>query len=708
MQDLKNDQVLTFHEGAASEAQIAEIHRQHKISQERLDDVMTLLRGWIWETDADHRFSYFSDSVKSVVGRSPEWHYGKTRADITNMDKDSPAWQDHLACLRQKKPFPPIIIHRKEGEVETWMKTVGLPRFDEENNFIGYRGFAIEISHERRLEAEKDEIQRKLLELATRMDVVVSNLPIGLAAFDVTLNVTIVNDRFCQIFGTSRSVVKPGLDLSQVCEISQDFNELVGDRMKTLPAGSQGFRAERRLSSGRVVEIVGFPMSTNGIVMLAIDVTERYESEKNLREIAHRDSLTGLFNRAYFQEALQKLVSEAHYETKFAVHMFDLDRFKLINDTLGHPMGDKLLRQVGERLRRSVLRADDIVARMGGDEFAIVQIGAERPEQAAAVASRIVKALSEPFSIDGHEICISASIGIAFCPSDALDSDQLLKAADTALYFTKDNGRNSFSFFNGAMVEALNARRELEAQMRRAIHAKEFKLNFQPIFCLRTNELRGFEALLRWRLPDGRVVPPSEFIPVAEETGLIVGIGRFVLLEACRFVCNWPEGISISVNLSPVQFANRDMVEVVRTVLEETGLSPGRLVLEVTESVLLRDTESIRAQLVGIKNAGVKLSMDDFGVGYASISYLCQFPFDKVKIDRSFVSAISRDNPSSLAVVKAIVDLARALGKSTIAEGIETEEQYILLSGLDCQMGQGYLMGRPMTAEAAFANLIVT
>jgi diguanylate cyclase (GGDEF)-like protein len=367
----------------------------------------------------------------------------------------------------------------------------------------------------------------------------------------------------------------------------------------------------------------------------------------------------------------------------------DLDRFKSVNDTLGHPVGDALLCAVTERLGRLV-RGTDTVARLGGDEFAILQVGAQQPTGAKALAARIIESLAQPFEIDGHQIVIGTSVGVALAPTDGREPDQLLKNADMALYRAKADGRGIYHFFQPEMDAQMQARRMLELDLRKAMSADEFELHYQPKIDLATNKVGGFEALLRWKHPVRGFVSPAEFIPLAEEIGLIVPLGEWVLKQACTEAAKWDNRLSVAVNLSAAQFRSSTLVLSVVSALGSSGLAASRLELEITETVLLHDTAAVLQSLHQLRDLGVRTSMDDFGTGYSSLSYLRSFPFDRIKIDRSFVGEVTKNN-DCVAIIRAVVSLGASLGMETTAEGVETEEQLEILRAEGCTQAQGYL-----------------
>lgn len=437
-----------------------------------------------------------------------------------------------------------------------------------------------------------------------------------------------------------------------------------------------------------------------------IDVTEKRQAEARIAHMAHHDALTDLPNRLLFHERLDEALSRVRrYGETLAVFYLDLDQFKNINDTLGHPIGDMLLQAVAERLR-ACLRDTDVVARFGGDEFGVIQMGLDGPAEAGAFAMRLVALLSQPYEINGHHVVIGASVGIALGPSDGEASDQLLKNADLALYRAKADGRGAYRFFEPGMDARVRARRSLELDLRNALSAGEFELYYQPLVSLASAAVTGFEALLRWRHPLRGMVAPAEFIPLAEEIGLIVPLGEWALRQACAEAATWPKALKVAVNLSSVQFKKGNLTHVVLTALASSGLPPARLELEITESILLAESEATLATLHRLRALGVSISMDDFGTGYSSLGYLRTFPFDKIKIDRSFISEVA-ENADCMAIVRAVTTLGASLGIATTAEGVETSEQLDWLRKEGCTEMQGYLFSRPIPASG-IADLLTT
>ena len=469
---------------------------------------------------------------------------------------------------------------------------------------------------------------------------------------------------------------------------------------------------ERQRPNGSVLEVRTVKTNDNGFVRTFTDVTQRHLAQSRVTRLANEDALTGLANRRVLHNSVEELCdrtrSEASTEaaaTSFAVLCLDLDRFKIVNDTLGHPTGDLLLQAVAKRLKSST-RTTDILARCGGDEFAVILAGGADASISEIVARRLVDALARPYEINGHQVLISASIGIALFPQDGKNVDDIMVAADLALYTAKAQGRNAYCFFQKQMNDEVRLRRQTEMELRDAIRNSELELHYQPIIALDRDAITGFEALIRWNHPTRGMVSPADFIPIAEDSGLIIPLGEWALQEACRQAMEWPENIKVAVNLSPIQFTTKDLVKSIERVLIETGLNAERLELEITERILIHDHESTLLILHAIRNLGVQVSMDDFGTGYSSLSYLQSFPFSKIKIDRAFVSRLGTTNDAGV-IVRSVIEIAKSLGMKTTAEGVETNSQHDCLNALDCDEAQGYLYSRPVPAMR-IAELLAT
>jgi diguanylate cyclase (GGDEF)-like protein/PAS domain S-box-containing protein len=533
------------------------------------------------------------------------------------------------------------------------------------------------------------------------LDATLEHMAHGLCAFDGNLRVIVVNRRYLEIYGLTENEARPGTTLLDLMRRSiargihspgvtaeamfADFRErLIENKEPVL---------HRRLADGRVIAVRHQPTASGGWVGTYEDITERHLAHENIARMARHDALTDLPNRLLFREKMEDgLACVQAGEESMAVMCLDLDNFKAINDSLGHPIGDKLLQVVGKRLA-NILDPKDTIARLGGDEFAIL-LRQGTSTDAEMLARRLIDTVCEPIAIDGHEMNTGISIGIAVAPDNGISGDHLMKCADLALYRAKAEGRNGFRFFETAMDLQMRARHALEVDLRRALAEGEFHLVYQPVVRLDTGETTGMEALLRWIHPERGAIPPVEFIPVAEETRLIMPIGEWVLREACTEAARWPESIRLAVNLSAVQFRNRNLVATVMNALAAAGLSARRLELEITETVLMQEDDTILSMLHQLRGLGVRIAMDDFGTGYSSLGYLRSFPFDKIKIDRSFVSG-KCSTAESEAIIRAIAELGTNLGIETTAEGIETTQQMELVRRAGCTEGQGYLIGRP-------------
>lgn len=436
---------------------------------------------------------------------------------------------------------------------------------------------------------------------------------------------------------------------------------------------------------------------------------ERNRNERKLRNLVYYDSLTGLPNRQLLLDRLMQAIAQAaRQETLVGLLLLDLDRFKLVNDTLGHEFGDKLLTQVAQRIGRCI-RDSDTLARLGGDEFVVVLNGIDKAQDAAKVAKKIIDNLSKPIVIDGHEVFVTTSIGISLFPNDGMDKNALITNADVAMYRAKEEGRNHFQFYTYGMNATTVENLALENDLRRAIERDELLLHYQPQISLPDRKIVGFEALVRWQHPELGLVPPARFIPIAEDTGLIVPIGKQVLMTACTQAKEWLDAglqpVSISVNMSSHQFHREDMLQMVGNTLEETGLGADHLILEITESSLMQKPEDAVVTMSLLKNMGVRIAIDDFGTGYSSLGHLKRFPLHSLKIDRSFVDDVT-ENPEDAAIVRAILAMSRSLKLKVVAEGVETEKQLEFLDKAGCDEVQGYLISKPVPADEIARNFL--
>jgi len=461
-------------------------------------------------------------------------------------------------------------------------------------------------------------------------------------------------------------------------------------------------QAYEELSEVHVVSIATRPMPDGGWVMTFEDVTERRKAEVQLAYMAHHDALTGLPNRTYFHDRLLQATVQAKRGVPFVLMSLDMNGFKGVNDNLGHAAGDELLRAVAQRLRDCV-RESDTVARLGGDEFAIIQTGPKEEGDAVVLAKRLIQALEQPYLLHGQQVLSGASVGMTMAPKDGTEADDLMKKADMALYRAKKDEAVKFSFFEPELDTRMETRRMLERDLRQALLQDEFRLHYQPLVDATTREVTSYEALVRWQHPTRGMVSPADFIPLAEESGLIVPIGEWVVRAACEEAATWTEQVKVAVNLSPAQFKSGRLVEMIAESLSISGLSAERLELEITESVLLQNSETTLKALHRLRELGVRIALDDFGTGYSSLSYLRSFPFDKLKIDRSFVQDLPESH-SARAIVQAIAALGTSFNMAITAEGVEKLEQIEYLRGEGCNELQGFYLSRPKPIE----ELVVT
>ena len=538
-----------------------------------------------------------------------------------------------------------------------------------------------------------DKLQRQKLLL----DAALTNMSQGLCMFDAGGGIILFNDRYAQLTRMSAASLEGRtlLDVVRTRNLPVSPEAFVAEVVEAMRQGNTNTRVIET-ADGRMLRVIERPRPEGGWVSTLEDITEWQKAQAQIAHMARHDALTNLPNRTYFREKLEDALSRVGRGTQVAVFCLDLDRFKEVNDTLGHPVGDELLREVARRLRECV-RDDDTAARLGGDEFAIVQVGRElKLAEISALATRLIETISAPFTIHGHQVLIGATLGISVAPDDGADPDQLLKNADLALYRAKGDGRGNYRFFEAGMDARALARRTLELELRTALSRGEFELQYQPLLDIKTSNINCCEALLRWNHPQRGVVLPQEFIWLAEETGLIIPIGDWVLRRACTEAARWPEGVRIAVNVSPAQFKNRNLVPTVEEALASAGLPADRLEIEITETVLLLEGDAL-ATLRTLRGLGIHIAMDDFGTGCSSLSYLRSFPFDKIKIDRSFVSELAAGG-ESMAIVRAVTALGRSLGISTTAEGVETAEQLSLLRSEGCNEVQGFLFSPALPA----------
>jgi diguanylate cyclase (GGDEF)-like protein len=544
-----------------------------------------------------------------------------------------------------------------------------------------------------------DSSEAKIRTQYERLNAAIDNMAQGLCMYDAEQKLIICNQRYAEFYEIAPEHTVPGTPLRTILEhrLRSDaqkgqIEDFIAARLDAV-ASSKPWYAVNELSNGRIIAVAHRPLPNGGSIATHEDITERRQAEAKIAFLAHHDPLTSLPNRVSFRSAMDEALKRLARGGAVAALCLDLDHFKAVNDTLGHPVGDALLQAVADRIRACV-RPTDTVARLGGDEFAIVQTDSEQPVGSTALATRLIEALSAPYDILGHQVVIGASVGISVAPQDGAGADLLLKNADMALYRAKEDGRGVYRFFEAAMDAKMQHRRALELDLRKALALGQYELFYQPSIDLEANRLAGLEALIRWRHPERGLVPPAEFIPLLEEIGLITQVGAWVLKQACRQAMEWPDNVKVAVNLSPVQFRGGTLVLDVVAALSASGLPANRLELEITETVLLEDTEATIATLQQLRGLGISIAMDDFGTGYSSLGYLRKFPFDKIKIDKSFIHDLS-DRSDSTAIVRAVTGLGSSLGMAITAEGVETEEQLQRLKDEGCTEVQGFLFSSP-------------
>jgi diguanylate cyclase (GGDEF)-like protein len=538
------------------------------------------------------------------------------------------------------------------------------------------------------------------------LDIALNNMARGLSMFDSSGKLILCNDTYQRLYELPDHLATTGTSWNDIAAFR---NQRLTAPTAETPTGvsvlddlsartilGEPMKAHQTLIDGRIIAVATQPLSEGGWVAIHEDVTQQSRTEARITRLASVDTLTGLANRHTLREQIDLRCNQSK-SAPFALLLIDLDRFKQVNDMLGHPAGDRLLEAVATRLQQST-RSTDCTARLGGDEFAVLHDGASTPETSMLLASRLIDKLTEPFMIDGQRIAIGASIGITRFPDHGTTMPDLFGSADLALYASKSSGRGTATLFAPAMKAAVLRERILEADLRRAIVEKQFELFYQPILSLETGRTICCEALLRWRHPERGLVPPLDFIPFAEQTGLIIPIGRWALQQACMDALTWPKHISVAVNLSAAQVIVDNLPAEIQEILAQTGLAPDRLELEVTESLLLNDEPATRETLLRMRDMGVRIALDDFGTGYASLGYLRRFPFDKLKIDQVFVREIT-DRQASTAIVRAVASMAKSLDMTAVAEGVETETHLARVAAAGCTQVQGYLFSKPVPAK---------
>ena len=656
--------------------------------------------------------------VETMIGRNFKIGPGR-EADLLNLDHGAARLispidgQERLASIQRLRHFPLAVV-------ATTTVAAALADWRAQTKFLiiaaGSSAIVIAVilalivrrlawqhrSSQQRLALEKQRLER----INMHFDAALSNMTQGLCMFDGQKRLVVWNERYAQIYRLPPELLKVGTPHDAIIADRIVRGILKGDSSDSaakakisalgqLPKDTTSNRVDE-FADGRFMLVTRKPMVDGGWLATHEDITERRRAEAEIVHLARHDGLTGLANRAEFNARLEEASSRlTRNGGAVTVMMLDLDKFKAVNDTRGHLAGDQLLVEVGRRLQ-SEIRETDVLARLGGDEFAIIQEGV--PDQragATALALRIISAITRPFDLSGHEARVGISIGLALGPVHGSESEQLLKCADLALYDAKANGRNDFRVFQDEMLKAADMQKLAESELRDAIAREEFELHYQPVISVETRALCGAEALVRWRHPTRGLVAPDQFIPLAESTGLIVQLGEWVLRQACKDASSWPAHVKLAVNISAVQFRRGNLFDTILRILLETGLPPDRLELEITETALLENQEAHLATIRRLKNLGISMALDDFGTGYSAVSYLTIFPFDKIKIDKSFTQGVLNRRDCK-AVIASTLALAQGLGTVTTAEGIETEEQFEYLRKVGVDIAQGYLFGRPV------------
>jgi diguanylate cyclase (GGDEF)-like protein/PAS domain S-box-containing protein len=686
-----------------SELEQARVARQGmRDSDLRLMQVIELAVEYYWEQDTEHRFTCVLFSSRVPGCEDAGLYLGKTFWELDG-DPEHGTWDHYRALFAAHQPIRRFVIWRHDPMRGSYYHAVeGRPRYDETGAFAGYCGVVRDVTLEKQTEDHAES-----LELAA----------IGIGHVTTSGYFTHANRKLCEMLGYSREELRE----LNVKEISHPDDIGVTDIARSpLRSGSlPSFHCEKRYirKDGRPIwvgltiatkrDAHGYPLHDVSIIE---DISARKEAEARVQYLATHDEMTGLANRALFMQLLKHAFETGRrYSRTFAVLFIDIDRFKQINDSLGHAGGDLLLREMAARLLGCV-RASDVTARLGGDEFVVLLQEVGGKQQAAAIARNILAAALKPVQVLGQECRVTVSIGISLFPGDGGDEQQLMKNADTAMYQAKEEGKNNFQFYSPALKTHAVEKLALEAHLRHAVEHNEFDVHYQPKVNIRTGEIRGVEALLRWHNPTLGHVSPAQFIPVTEETGLIIPLGRWAIRKACEQIRNWNgqalPPVCISVNLSPRQFSDPELVPFIKGTLADTGIAPQRLELEITESMVMHHPERALKKLNAIKVLGIRIAIDDFGTGYSSLSQLKRFPVDTLKVDRSFIREI-QTREEDRAITQAIITMGKTLGLTVVAEGVETAAQQSFLSAHACDEIQGYYFSKPMPC-ADFERLLRT
>ena len=666
-----------------------------------------------WTADPDGRILDIAPRCQVLAGVAREDLLGDGWVRQVHPDDAGRVVEAWRQACRSGEPIDEVYRHRTADGRYRWMRSQAAPRRDAEGRVLRWYGVLADVHEWKLVEAALQESERNARDQAALTRSVYAAAPVGLGFVDRQMRCRAMNDRLAAMthYPAAETIGRHVRDIFRDAQLMHRFERMVGQVLETgVPVEGIEFAVTQSgdPAAGRHFVVSCHPVrgggeSLLGVSIAVVDVTERKRAEARIFHLAQHDALTGLPNRTLLRERLGQALARLSPGQSLALHFIDLDNFKGVNDTWGHPVGDRLLVEAAERLRRCV-RESDIVARLGGDEFAVIQAGPKKRGKAGRLAERLIQSLSRPFQVGPHTLVVGCSIGIATAPDDASNADELAKRAELALYSAKRAGRGVCRHFEAALAGPAEFREPLKAAMRAGLIRREFTLHYQPLVALRGGETTSFEALLRWRHPVHGLLAPDVFIPVAEQSGLIVPLGKQVLRAACAAAAGWPGPARVAVNLSAIQFRSPGLVRTVVNALGQSGLPPERLELEITESVLLEDDEANLSILRTLRALGIRIVLDDFGTGFSALGYLRRFPFDKIKIDRSFVRDLTEPEQSG-AIVRAIIGLGRSLGITVVAEGVENARQLRRLREEGCDEAQGFLLSPPVAAGEVAATM---